>query len=111
MDTEGYVVLRSVLCSQTLELLKIQTKMVENIECFKINENPKKDEINQIIKDKSLSIPLIRKYNIKFGLQSGNGYVILNSLYNIFNISTLYLYDYYEDTYFVFEDFWCNTNN
>ena len=40
MDTEGYVVLRSVLCSQTLELLKIQTKMVENIECFKINEKP-----------------------------------------------------------------------
>ena len=40
MDTEGYVVLRNVLCTQTLDLLKIQTKMVENIECFKINENP-----------------------------------------------------------------------
>ena len=32
MDTEGYVVLRSVLNIQTLELLKIQTKMIENIE-------------------------------------------------------------------------------
>ena len=42
MDTEGYVVLRSVLNTQTLELLKIQTKMIENIECFKINEEPKK---------------------------------------------------------------------
>ena len=41
MDTEGYVVLRSVLNIQTLELLKIQTKMIENIECFKINEKPK----------------------------------------------------------------------
>ena len=40
MDTEGYVVLQNVLCSQTLELLKIQTKMIENIECFKINEKP-----------------------------------------------------------------------
>ena len=40
MDTEGYVVLRNILCTQTLDLLKIQTKMVENIECFKINENP-----------------------------------------------------------------------
>ena len=40
MDTEGYIVLRNVLCTQTLDLLKIQTKMVENIECFKINEKP-----------------------------------------------------------------------
>lgn len=40
MDTEGYVVLRNVLSPQTLELLKIQTKMVENIDCFKINEKP-----------------------------------------------------------------------
>ena len=40
METEGYIVLRNVLCSQTLELLKIQTKMVENIECFKIKEKP-----------------------------------------------------------------------
>jgi hypothetical protein len=38
MDTEGYVVLRNVLGTQTLEIFKIQTKMVENIECFKINE-------------------------------------------------------------------------
>ena len=38
MDTNGYIVLRNVLNEQVIELLKTQTKLVEQAECFKINK-------------------------------------------------------------------------
>ena len=40
IDTEGYIVLKYVLDKQTLDILKIQTKLLEKYKCFKINKYP-----------------------------------------------------------------------
>jgi hypothetical protein len=40
MDTDGYIVLRNIINEQVLDILKIQTKMHERLECFKINKHP-----------------------------------------------------------------------
>jgi hypothetical protein len=53
--------------------------------------NPNKKEIN---KNKLLTTDIVKKYNIKVGADITYGFFIINSLYNIFNITTLYLYDF-----------------
>jgi hypothetical protein len=40
MNTNGYVVLRNILDKQTLDILKIQSKLLEKQKCFKINKYP-----------------------------------------------------------------------
>ena len=40
IDTEGYIVLKNVLDKQTLDILKIQSKLLEKYKCFKINKYP-----------------------------------------------------------------------
>ena len=57
----------------------------------KIQINPNRKEI---IKNKLLTNDIIKKYNISVGANITYGFFIINSLYNIFNITTLYLYDY-----------------
>ena len=57
----------------------------------KIQINPNRKEIN---KNKLLSNDIVKKYNVKVGADITYGFLIINSLYNIFNITTLYLYDY-----------------
>ena len=57
----------------------------------KIQINPNRKEIN---KNKLLTNDIIKKYNISVGANKTYGFFIINSLYNIFNITTLYLYDY-----------------
>ena len=56
----------------------------------KINANPNKKEIN---KAKLLTNDIVAKNNIRVGADITYAFFIINSLYNIFNISTLYLYD------------------
>ena len=41
MDIDGYLVLRNVIDKQTLDILKIQTKLLEKQKCFKLNKYPK----------------------------------------------------------------------
>jgi hypothetical protein len=57
----------------------------------KINSNPNKKKINKI---KLLTNDIILTNNIRVGADITYAFFIINSLYNIFNISTLYLYDY-----------------
>ena len=57
----------------------------------KINESANKKEINKI---KLLTNEVVLKYDIKVGANIHYANVIINTFYNIFNISTLYLFDY-----------------
>ena len=58
---------------------------------YKINTNPNHKEIN---KNKLLTNEIVHKYDINVGANITYANLIINSLYNVFNISTLYLYDY-----------------
>jgi hypothetical protein len=40
MDTDGYIVLRNVIDNQTLDILQVQSKLIEAQSCFKINKTP-----------------------------------------------------------------------
>lgn len=40
MDSNKYVVLRNVIDKQTLDILKIQSKLLEKQKCFKLNKYP-----------------------------------------------------------------------
>ena len=58
---------------------------------YKINESPNEKEINKI---KLLTNEIVLKYDIKVSANIHYANVIINTFYNIFNISTLYLFDY-----------------
>ena len=57
----------------------------------KINANENKVKINEV---KILTTDIVKKYNIKVGANITYANIIINTLYNIFNIATLYLFDY-----------------
>ena len=57
----------------------------------KINANENKEKINEV---KILTTDIVKKYNIKVGANITYANIIINTLYNIFNIATLYLFDY-----------------
>ena len=56
----------------------------------KINNDKNKTAINKI---KILTLEDVKKYNIRVGAHIDYTFTIVNSLYNIFNITTLYLFD------------------
>ena len=57
---------------------------------YDINKNKNKTDINKI---KILTLEDVKKYDINVGAGFNYAFTIINSLYNIFNITTLYLFD------------------
>lgn len=60
----------------------------------KINYGYNKAKRKEIDKIKLLDSEIIKKYSIRIGADLTYGFTLINSLYNIFNISTMYLWDY-----------------